>query len=141
MSAEDTTVVAQWIENATSEVIKIVFSKKDMTKDEVTEIIKEFTKENFIIEEFGVIENSLVVIIKFNDTVSAKNFVNTIARNINIMTYSSKESSSSVNHFSPWQQVSNFLLSLVSSSPLSSYLALLSLAKIDVVLLKKALKK
>ena len=35
MPAEDTTVVAQWIENATSEVIKIVFSKKDMTKDEL----------------------------------------------------------------------------------------------------------
>ena len=45
MPANDTTVVAQWIENATSEVIKIVFNKKDMTKDEVTEIIKEFTKK------------------------------------------------------------------------------------------------
>ena len=82
MPAEDTTVVAQWIENATSEVVKIMFSKKEMTKDEITEIIKRYTKENFTIEEIGVNENdSLVVIIRFNDAMSAKNFVDAIARN------------------------------------------------------------
>ena len=83
MSANDTTVVAQWIENATSEVIKIVFSKKDMTEDEITEIIKEFTNENFIIKEIGVSENSLVVIIRFDDATSAKNFVEAISDNYN----------------------------------------------------------
>ena len=84
MPAEDTTVVAQWIENATSEVIKIVFSKKDMTKEEVFEIIKEFTKENFTIKEFGVNENgSLVVIIRFDDETNAKNFVDAIAASDN----------------------------------------------------------
>ena len=79
MPANDTTVAAQWIENATSEVIKIVFSKKDMTKEEVTEIIKGFTKENFTIKEIGANENNLVVIIRFDSVSSAKTFVNTIA--------------------------------------------------------------
>ena len=84
MPANDTTVVAQWIENATSEVIKIVFSKKDMTKDEVSEIIKGFTKENFIIKEFEVNENgNFFVIIRFDDTASAKNFVEAITDNGN----------------------------------------------------------
>ena len=84
MTANDTTVVAQWIENATSEVIKIVFSKKDMTKDEVTEIIKGFTKENFTIKEIGTNENgSLVVIIRFDNSANAKNFVDAISGNDN----------------------------------------------------------
>ena len=83
MPANDTTVVAQWIENATSEVIKIVFSKKDMTIDEVTEIIKGFTKENFTIKEFEVNKNNLIVIIRFDDVTSAKNFVEAIAVNDN----------------------------------------------------------
>ena len=83
MLANDTTVIAQWIENATSEVIKIVFSKKDMTKDKVTEIIKGFTKENFTIEKIEMNENNLVAVIRFGDALSAKNFVEAIADNDN----------------------------------------------------------
>ena len=84
MPAEGITVVAQCIENATSEVIKIVFDRKDMTKDEVSEIIKGFIKENFTIKEFGVNENdNFIVIIRFDDATNAKNFVNPIAGNDN----------------------------------------------------------
>ena len=83
MPANDTTVVAQWIENATSEVIKIVFSKKGMTENEVTEIINKFTDEGFTIKEIEVNENGLVVIVRFDDATSAKNFVEAIAENDN----------------------------------------------------------
>ena len=79
MPANDTTVVAQWIGNTTSEFIKIVFNKKGMTEEEVKEIIKRYTDVEFTIVQFEEDKNGETrIIIRFKDTEKAKDFVNTI---------------------------------------------------------------
>ena len=78
MPAEDTTVVAQWTVNPT-EYVEIVFGKKDMTREEVKEVIKKYTNEEFSIVRFEENKNGETkIIIKFNDAEKAKNFVDAI---------------------------------------------------------------
>ena len=85
MPANDTTVVAQWIENATPEVeseyVEIVFGRKGMTKEEVKEIIKNITQdENFYIERIETDKDTgeTIAIIRFTDAEKAKDFVRSI---------------------------------------------------------------
>ena len=80
MPAEDITVTAQWIE-VTPELVEIVFDKKDLTEEEVKEIIEKYTKEDFVIERFETDNETgeIKVIIKFKDSSKAAEF----ARNIN----------------------------------------------------------
>ena len=52
MPANDITLVAQWIEvvaEVESEYVEIVFDRKKMTEEEVKEIIKKYTDEEFTI--------------------------------------------------------------------------------------------
>ena len=80
MPANDTTVIAQWTENAT-EYVEITIRKKSMTKEEVKEIIKRYTDEEFTIEKFETDKDTgetIVIIVKFNDVEKAKDFVDKI---------------------------------------------------------------
>ena len=86
MPADDTTVVAQWIENVTPEVeseyVEIVFDRKDMTEEEVKEIIKNITQdENIYIERIETDKGTgeTTVIIRFTDTEKAKGFVRAVS--------------------------------------------------------------
>ena len=112
MPANDTTVVAQWIElqaepdsNSSSsfssfysfssspplssssrsssletpknEYVEIIFDTKDMNREEIVDIIKDYTDEEFVIERF-VVDNSTgetTVIIRFMDNEKAGEFV------------------------------------------------------------------
>ena len=59
--------------------MKIIFDKKDITKDEVKDIISKITDTT----DFDVIiisrdDNTVTVIIKFDDVIDAKNFVDAV---------------------------------------------------------------
>ena len=84
MPAKDVTVTAQWIEKPT-EFVEIVFGKKDLKEEEVREIIKEYTNEEFIIERFetGKETGEIRVIIKFNDKEKANEFVENMSKSKN----------------------------------------------------------
>ena len=81
MPANDTTVVAQWIEN-TTEWVEIIFGKKGMTEEEVKEIIKKYTDEEFTIEKFEEDKDTgeTIIIVKFNYVEKVKNFVEAIKK-------------------------------------------------------------
>ena len=85
MPANDTTVVAQWIEvvaEVESEYVEIVFDRKSMTEDEVKEIIKNITQdENIYIERIETDKDTgeTTVIIRFTDTENAKDFVRSVS--------------------------------------------------------------
>ena len=74
MPANDTTVVAQWIENAT-EWVEITIKKKSMTEEEVKEIIKRYTDKEFTIEKFEDKNEEIRIIIRFTDVEKAKEFI------------------------------------------------------------------
>lgn len=86
MPAKDITIKATWNEildiasSAVTGYVEIVFSKKDMKKEEIESIIKEITKENFIIEKIEYNESSgeTHIILRFRDDEVAQNFVETI---------------------------------------------------------------
>ena len=82
MPAEDITVTAQWIEKI-SEFVEIVFTKKDLKEEEIEEIIKEYTKEEIIIEKFETDKSTgeIKVIIKFVDSSKAAEFVRNVNEN------------------------------------------------------------
>ena len=75
MPAEDITVTAQWIK-VTPELVEIVFEKKDMKEEEIKEIIKKYTQEEFTIEKIETDEKTgeIKVIIKFEDRGTAEQF-------------------------------------------------------------------
>ena len=81
MPAEDITVTAQW--NETTEYVEIVFSTKDLSREQVEEIIEKYVPSGaeFIIEKFERDENTgeTVVIIKFTDQREATNFIEEIS--------------------------------------------------------------
>ena len=79
MPAKDTTVVANWTE-ITSDQVKIVFDRKDMTREEAEDIIKKWTDGNFEIIGFEEDEDTgeTTVIIEFKDVEAAQNFVDAI---------------------------------------------------------------
>ena len=80
MPANDTTVVAQWTESATSEYVEIVFYRKSITEEELKEIIKRYTDEEFTIERIEKDEGTgeIIVIIQFKDKGATENFVDAI---------------------------------------------------------------
>ena len=84
MPANDTTVVAQWTEveaEIESEYVEIVFGRKDMTEEEVKEIIKRYIDEEFTIEKFEEDKKAgeTKVIIRFEDAEKAKDFVRSVS--------------------------------------------------------------
>ena len=64
-------------DNATNLVV-ITFSRKDLTEEDITRIIRELTGENYTIERFGDEDGHTIAIIKFEDVESARSFVETI---------------------------------------------------------------
>ena len=80
MPAENITVTAQWeITNAT-EYVEIVFSEKDLSEEEIRDIIKEFVPEgaDFTIEKTENESGEILAIVKFTDAEVAKNFVENV---------------------------------------------------------------
>ena len=77
MPAENITIIASWTEIVSTEVVEIVFSKKDLKKEEVETIIKEYTEGSFVIERFETDEGTgeIKVIIRFSDDTTAEEFV------------------------------------------------------------------
>ena len=79
----DHDIVTKAIWNSTTQFVEIVFDTKDMSKEEIENIIKEIIgddKADFVIEGFEVNKDTgeTKVIIKFTDTEKAENFVETI---------------------------------------------------------------
>ena len=75
MPANDTNTTAQWIE-IVPELVEIVIGKKDMTEEEIKEIIKEYTEEGFDIMKIEDDETGgTKVIVKFEDMEVAINFI------------------------------------------------------------------
>ena len=79
MPAENITVTAQWIK-ITPELVEIVFEKKDLKEEEIEEIIKEYTQDEFVIVKFEDDENTgeIKVIIKFEDREVAESFIESV---------------------------------------------------------------
>lgn len=82
MPAEDITITAQWCEKDT-DLVKIVFKKKDMSEEEAKEIIKGYTSEGFVIEKLDYDENTgeTIVTIKFVDSAKTTEFVRNVNEN------------------------------------------------------------
>lgn len=78
MPAHDIVIKGLWTNPESS--VKIVFSRKDLNEEKVEEFIKSYTRDAFTISRFDVDEGSgeVTVIIQFEDTATAKNFVEDI---------------------------------------------------------------
>ena len=78
MPAEDITITAQWREKPTS-FIEIVFSKKDLSEEEVKEVIESYTDEAFKIIKIADSESGEIkVIVEFVDPSKSTEFVRSI---------------------------------------------------------------
>ena len=79
MPADDTIVVAQWTES-TTEYVEIVFGKKGMTEEELKEIIKKYTDEEFTIERIETDKDTgeTRITIRFKDKDATVNFVDKV---------------------------------------------------------------
>lgn len=81
MPANNITITAQWEEDDetfTSQYVKISFSSKDLSEEEVKKIISSYTSSEFNIAKFEDNDGGVTVIIKFDDTEEATRFVRTI---------------------------------------------------------------
>ena len=66
-----------------SEYVEIIFGKKNITREEAIEIIKEFTgNDDFEIVEFDDTDDGKRVIVKFKDVGKAKDFVNSVGGSV-----------------------------------------------------------
>ena len=70
------TLHAHWLE--ISSKVEIVFSKKDMTQDEIEEVIKQYTDAKFVIIEVESGADEMRVIVEFIDSVVAQGFINNV---------------------------------------------------------------
>ena len=79
MPANDTTVVAQWIDVKESQV-EVIFDRKGMTEEEAKDIIKKWTDGDFEIIKFEEDRDTgeTIIIIEFKDVDAATNFVEAI---------------------------------------------------------------
>ena len=79
MPADDVTVTAHWTENPT-EYVEIVFSKEGLKKEEIREIIGEYTQEEFSIKKIEIDEEigGTKAIVKFADKEKAASFSETV---------------------------------------------------------------
>lgn len=77
---EDSNLTIKGLWEETSEYVEIVFSGVDVTKQDVKDIIKKYTQDEFVIKKFGSDESKgeTMVIVKFHDKTSAENFVEII---------------------------------------------------------------
>lgn len=84
MPDNDTTITAQWIEKPT-QYVEIVLAKKDVTEDEIREIIKSYVDGagKYTIEPFAVdpVTGETRVVIKFSDPAKSEEFVHNINEN------------------------------------------------------------
>ena len=80
MPAQDTTVVAQWTVNTSSNLVEIVIGKKNITKEDAEKIIKGITDENFVIDRIEEDKSTgeTIVIIRFDGAEGVKSFVNAV---------------------------------------------------------------
>lgn len=120
MPATDITVVAQWVDvsNASS-TVEIVFGRKDLSKEEVENIIRAYTQDNCDIEMFDAGESDGIrVIVKFTDEDQAKQFV----RNVHFSKDLSNNYIADVNfvHGEPYSK--SFSLPLSRPSLINSFL-------------------
>ena len=81
MPAENTTVKAQWDITNPTEYVEIVFSEKDLSGDEIREIIKTFVPEGteFTVEKVESDSEETTAIVKFIDREAARNFVEAVS--------------------------------------------------------------
>ena len=78
ISSSSSSVIRRIIPQNASEYVKIEFGAKDMTQKDVEDFVRKYTGGNaFTIEEFSS-ENGITVIIRFEDTEKATNFIETI---------------------------------------------------------------
>ena len=78
MSGSNINVTALWIE-ITPDLVEIVFEKKDMTEEEIKEVIKGHTEENFAIVKIEDDETGEIkVIVEFIDAGKAEEFVRSV---------------------------------------------------------------
>lgn len=78
MPAKNITVTAQWSITTPSEYVEVVFEKKDLSEEDVKEIIEKYANgEKFTIVRFEVDKNTgdTIVILKFDDKEKANVFV------------------------------------------------------------------
>ena len=104
MPAEDITVVAQWVKDS-SQYVEIVIVSKDLSKEELENIIKRFTDDIFYIEKIENDDetNGTRIIIRFTDPANADDFVDAV-----------KSASNSDN---PFIHARIYIGAVVSSSP------------------------
>ena len=69
----DHTLFAHWAEIPSTKYVEIVFETRDLSDEEIKEIIKQYTDDEFTIERFED-EGELRIIVKFEDVESAKIF-------------------------------------------------------------------
>lgn len=75
--ANDHTLYARWTEIPTNKV-EVIFNSKDLSKKEIIDAIKQYTKDEFTIVHFEDTSGEINVIIEFNDVTSAVDFVENI---------------------------------------------------------------
>lgn len=76
MPANNLNITAQWIK--LSQYVKITFGSSDLTEKEIKIIIEKYSPDEYFIEKIDKTEDNIVVIVKFKDTTSANNFVESI---------------------------------------------------------------
>ena len=90
MPAMDITIKAQWTEVVVTKAVEVVFETKEIEtkdeeemKEEIREVIKTYTKEEFVIERIEIDPETgeTKVIIKFVDSKKAGDFVRVINEN------------------------------------------------------------
>ena len=96
--ANNLTIVAQWVKvekpsksdsesvstvDKSTQFVEIVFGKKDLSKEEVSDILRKYTKDGFTIEKFETDDEAgeIRVIIKFVDKTKAAEFVENVTEN------------------------------------------------------------
>ena len=84
MPAHNVTAVAQWKEiivpsssstEIVSEYVEVIFETKNMTEDEIRAFIEKYTDEKFTIEKVESENGETTVIIRFEDSEKANDFV------------------------------------------------------------------
>ena len=78
MPDEDTVIRARWTK--TSKYVEIIFGRKDLSEEEVKEMIQKYTGDDFTVERFEIDgeEGTTSVILKFQSTADAVEFIETV---------------------------------------------------------------
>ena len=81
MPAENITIKANWTITSPTEYVEIVFSQKDLSEEDIRNIIKEFVsgETDFEVEQFENDSGETTVIVKFSDKETAEKFVENVS--------------------------------------------------------------